>query len=60
MAWNEPGKGQDPWGGGNKNNGSGPPDLDQLWRNGLPSDQINHTDRIHMSEPPDQSIGEGR
>ncbi|ERJ18983.1 HflK protein [Salinisphaera shabanensis T35B1] len=32
MAWNEPGKGQDPWGGGNKNNGSGPPDLDQIWR----------------------------
>ncbi|MES1926771.1 protease modulator HflK [Salinisphaera sp. T31B1] len=31
MAWNEPGKGQDPWGGGNKNNG-GPPDLDQIWR----------------------------
>ena len=33
MAWNEPGKGQDPWGGGNKNNGGGPPDLDQIWRN---------------------------
>jgi membrane protease subunit HflK len=33
MAWNEPGKGQDPWGGGNKNNGGGgPPDLDQIWR----------------------------
>ncbi|GAB3679197.1 protease modulator HflK [Salinisphaera aquimarina] len=31
MAWNEPGKGQDPWGGGNKN-GNGPPDLDQIWR----------------------------
>jgi len=31
MAWNEPGKGQDPWGGGNKNSG-GPPDLDQIWR----------------------------
>lgn len=32
MAWNEPGKGQDPWGGGNRNNGSGPPDLEQIWR----------------------------
>lgn len=36
MAWNEPGKGQDPWGGGNnrpgKNSGDGPPDLDQIWR----------------------------
>lgn len=34
MAWNEPGKGQDPWGGGNKNsnNNGGPPDLDQIWR----------------------------
>ncbi len=33
MAWNEPGKGQDPWGGGNKNKGgSGPPDLEQIWR----------------------------
>lgn len=31
MAWNEPGKGQDPWGGG-RNNGDGPPDLDQIWR----------------------------
>lgn len=36
MAWNEPGKGQDPWGGdkkrpGNSNN-DGPPDLDQIWR----------------------------
>lgn len=31
MAWNEPGKGQDPWGGGGKNNG-GPPDLDEVWR----------------------------
>ncbi|OUS10490.1 HflK protein [Gammaproteobacteria bacterium 53_120_T64] len=27
MAWNEPGGGKDPWGGGNKKNGS-PPDLD--------------------------------
>lgn len=32
MAWNEPGKGQDPWDGGNKSNGNGPPDLDQIWR----------------------------
>src|SRR5699024_7785683 len=32
MAWNEPGKGQDPWGGGNNNNGGGPPDLDQIWQ----------------------------
>ncbi|MDT0617767.1 protease modulator HflK [Salinisphaera sp. P385] len=39
MAWNEPGKGQDPWGGnnGNRGNGSGgggggPPDLDEIWR----------------------------
>jgi membrane protease subunit HflK len=28
MAWNEPGKGQDPWGG--RRNDAGPPDLDQL------------------------------
>ncbi|WIO75028.1 FtsH protease activity modulator HflK [Porticoccaceae bacterium LTM1] len=27
MAWNEPGGGRDPWGG--KNNGDGPPDLDE-------------------------------
>tara|TARA_B100001079_G_scaffold121906_1_gene104624 strand:- start:1302 stop:2696 length:1395 start_codon:yes stop_codon:yes gene_type:complete len=35
MAWNEPGKGKDSWGGGdrNKNNqGNGPPDLDQIWK----------------------------
>lgn len=35
MAWNEPGNGQDPWGGGNRgggNNGGGPPDLDEIWR----------------------------
>lgn len=33
MAWNEPGKGQDPWGGGNRGGkSSGPPDLDELWR----------------------------
>jgi len=30
MAWNEPGGNkQDPWGGGNRGNGSGPPDLDE-------------------------------
>ncbi|KEZ77687.1 protease modulator HflK [Salinisphaera hydrothermalis] len=36
MAWNEPGKGKDPWGGGNRNSGGGdgggPPDLDQIWK----------------------------
>lgn len=36
MAWNEPGKGKDPWGDGNRNkgggNGGGPPDLDQIWK----------------------------
>lgn len=31
MAWNEPGKGKDPW-GGNNNRGDGPPDLDEVWR----------------------------
>lgn len=30
MAWNEPGGGKDPWGGGNK--GEGPPDLDEAWK----------------------------
>lgn len=30
MAWNEPGKGQDPW--GNRPSGEGPPDLDEVWR----------------------------
>lgn len=31
MAWNEPGKGKDPWGnGGGKD--AGPPDLDEVWR----------------------------
>ncbi|MDH3589218.1 MAG: FtsH protease activity modulator HflK [Gammaproteobacteria bacterium] len=30
MAWNEPGKGRDPWGG---NGQQGPPDLDELVRN---------------------------
>ncbi len=29
MAWNEPGKGRDPWGGGN---GSQPPDIDEIMR----------------------------
>lgn len=32
MAWNEPGKGQDPWGGGGRPPGDGPPDLDEIWR----------------------------
>ncbi len=31
MAWNEPGKGQDPWGGGPQK-GDGPPDLDEVWK----------------------------
>lgn len=31
MAWNEPGKGQDPWKGGNGE--QGPPDLDEVVRN---------------------------
>lgn len=31
MAWNEPGKDQDPWGGGPKK-GEGPPDLDEVWK----------------------------
>lgn len=30
MAWNEPGKGKDPWGDGNKD--GAPPDLDEVWR----------------------------
>ncbi|MDC0403590.1 FtsH protease activity modulator HflK [Porticoccaceae bacterium] len=29
MAWNDPGGGNDPW-GGNRNNNQGPPDLDEL------------------------------
>ncbi len=34
MAWNEPGgKNQDPWGGGNKGDKQGPPDLDDAFRN---------------------------
>ena len=35
MAWNEPGKGQDPWGDrnrGNNGSGGGPPDLDEIWQ----------------------------
>lgn len=31
MAWNEPGKGKDPWGKGN-GKGDAPPDLDEVWR----------------------------
>jgi len=31
MAWNEPGGGKDPWGGG-QGNGNGPPDLDEALR----------------------------
>ncbi len=31
MAWNEPGKGQDPWSGGPKKT-DGPPDLDEVWK----------------------------
>ncbi len=30
MAWNEPGKDQDPWGG--RNNNDGPPDLDEVFK----------------------------
>lgn len=33
MAWNEPGKDKDPWGGrGGGNNSDGPPDLDEAFR----------------------------
>lgn len=32
MAWNEPGKGQDPWGGRQPGGEGGPPDLDEIWR----------------------------
>lgn len=33
MAWNEPGKDKDPWGGrGGGNNNEGPPDLDEAFR----------------------------
>lgn len=31
MAWNEPGKGKDPWGNGSGKD-AGPPDLDEVWR----------------------------
>ncbi len=31
MAWNEPGKGQDPWNSGPQK-GDGPPDLDEVWK----------------------------
>ena len=34
MAWNEPGGNQkDPWGGGNRGNNDGPPDLDEALKN---------------------------
>ena len=34
MAWNEPGGGKDPWGGGNKgDNGGAPPDLEAALKN---------------------------
>lgn len=34
MAWNEPGgNGKDPWGGGNRGNNDGPPDLDEAIKN---------------------------
>lgn len=33
MAWNEPGKGKDPWGGGNRGNNDGPPDFDEVIKN---------------------------
>ncbi len=35
MAWNEPGKGRDPWGGngGGRGEGPNPPDLDEMVRN---------------------------
>ena len=36
MAWNEPGGGndkKDPWGGGNRGNDQGPPDLDEILAN---------------------------
>lgn len=33
MAWNEPGRDKDPWGGrGNKNGNDGPPDLDEAFK----------------------------
>ncbi|ACR13652.1 FtsH protease activity modulator HflK [Teredinibacter turnerae] len=33
MAWNEPGGNKDPWGGGNRGNNDGPPDLDEALKN---------------------------
>ncbi|MCK5263761.1 MAG: protease modulator HflK N-terminal domain-containing protein, partial [Gammaproteobacteria bacterium] len=35
MAWNEPGGNgdKDPWGGGNRGNNQGPPDLDEILAN---------------------------
>lgn len=32
MAWNEPGKDKDPWGGNNGRNNDGPPDLDEAFK----------------------------
>jgi membrane protease subunit HflK len=32
MAWNEPGKDKDPWGGGRGGKNEGPPDLDEAFR----------------------------
>ena len=32
MAWNEPGKDKDPWGGRGGNNNDGPPDLDEAFK----------------------------
>lgn len=32
MAWNEPGKDKDPWGGGGRGNNDGPPDLDEAFK----------------------------
>jgi len=32
MAWNEPGKDKDPWGGGRGGKNDGPPDLDEAFR----------------------------
>jgi len=32
MAWNEPGKDKDPWGGGGRGGNDGPPDLDEAFK----------------------------
>jgi modulator of FtsH protease HflK len=32
MAWNEPGKDKDPWGGRNSGKNDGPPDLDEAFK----------------------------